>query len=81
MLAAGTLADSDTRQVHCIPQSVGSNGAIAWWISGENQKPRIPKPYDEGDSTAAEWADRHRSHAEADPEPFKLNPIFKKLRD
>ena len=76
LLAAGTLAASDTRQVHCIPQDVGSDGALAWWISGENQKARIPKPYDDANSTAAEWADRNRSHAVADPEPFKLDPIL-----
>ncbi|MDG0993970.1 MAG: hypothetical protein P8O22_04465 [Akkermansiaceae bacterium] len=76
LLAAGTLADSDTRQVHCIPQGVGSDGAMAWWISGENQKARIPQPYDESNSTAAEWADRNRSHAVADTEPFSLDPIL-----
>jgi hypothetical protein len=76
LLAAGTLAESDTRQVHVIPQNVDSGGAIAWWISGENQKARIPKPYDESNSTAAEWADRNRSHAVADPEPFGLDPVL-----
>jgi hypothetical protein len=76
LLAAGTLADADTRQVHAIPQSVGSDGALAWWISGENQKARIAKPYDEKNSTAAEWADRNHSHSVTDPEPFNLDPIL-----
>jgi hypothetical protein len=76
LLATGTLADTDTRQVHVIPQSVGQNGALAWWISGENQKARIGKPYDESSSTAAEWADRNRSHAVVDPEPFNLDPVL-----
>ncbi|MEJ6699498.1 MAG: hypothetical protein QNL01_00870 [Akkermansiaceae bacterium] len=76
LLAAGTLEESDTRQVHCIPQDVGSGGALAWWISGENQKARIAKPYDEKNSTAAEWADRNHSHSVTDPEPFNLDPIL-----
>ena len=76
LLAAGTLADADTRQVHAIPQIVGSDGALAWWISGENQKARIPKPNDEKNSTAAEWADSNRSHSVTDPEPFNLDPVL-----
>ncbi len=76
LLATGTLEDSDTRQVHCIPQDVGSDGALAWWISGENQKARIPKPYDEKNSSSAEWSDRNRSHAVTDPEPFGLDPVL-----
>ena len=76
LLADGTLTDADTRQVHIAPQDVGSNGAMAWWISGENQKARIPKPHDEQDSSIAEWSDRNRSHAVADTEPFSLDAIL-----
>jgi type II secretory pathway pseudopilin PulG len=76
LLAAGTLTGTDLRQVHCTPQKVGTNGAIAWWISGENQKARIPKPYDDNNLTLAQWADRNRNHAVADPEPFSLDPVL-----
>lgn len=74
LLADGTLAESDARQVHCIPQLVSSTGAMAWWISGENQKARISASYDD-DPSIAEWSDRNRSHAVADPEPFGLDQI------
>jgi hypothetical protein len=76
LLASGTLAESDTRQVHVVPQKIGLNGGMAWWISGDNQKARIPKPYDESDSTLADWSDRNRSHAEPDTEPFNLDRIL-----
>ncbi len=76
LLADGSLDDSDTRQVHLVPQKVGSNGSMAWWISGENQKARIAKPHDQNNPSIAEWVDRNRSHAVADTEPFSLDPIL-----
>jgi type II secretory pathway pseudopilin PulG len=76
LLAGGTLAATDFRQVHCKPQKVGTNGALAWWVSGENQKARSPKPFDENNPTTAQWADRNRNHSVADPEPFSLDPVL-----
>ena len=76
ILAEGTLADSDQRQVHLVPQEVGSGGAMAWWICGDNQKARIPQPYDESNTTIAGWSDRNRNHSVADPEPFDLDPVL-----
>ncbi len=76
LLAAGTLADSDLRQVHCFPQNIDSKGAIAWWISAENQKARIPRPQDRSGYTAAQWADLNRSHSAADPGLFGLDPVL-----
>ena len=76
LLAGGTLAATDLRQVHCKTLKVGPNGALAWWISGENQKARITKPYDGNNPTTAQWSDRNRSHAAADPEPFSLDPVL-----
>lgn len=76
LLAAGTLTDSDLRQVHLVPQMIHSKGAIAWWISGENQKAHIPKPQDQSRHSAAQWADLNRSHSVADPKPFDLEPVL-----
>ncbi len=76
LLDSGTLAEKDTRQVHVVPKRIGSRGAMAWWVSGENQKARIPQPYDETGSTLAERSDRNRSHQVADPEPFGLEIVF-----
>jgi hypothetical protein len=64
------------QEVHVIPTEVENSGAMAWWISGENQKARIPKPYDESNPSIADWADRNHSHAVSDPEPFGLDPIL-----
>jgi len=76
IVSTGSLADTDLRQVHLVPQKTVDNGAIAWWISGENQKALSPKPYDKPNPSIAGWADRNRSHAVADPEPFGMNRIL-----
>ena len=77
LVSSGSIALGDTRQVHVMPNKIGDDGAMAWWISGENQKARIPKPYDESvPPTSAEWSDRNRSHAVADTEPFSLDRIL-----
>ncbi|MCH7227108.1 hypothetical protein [Haloferula sp. A504] len=76
LLAEGTLASTDGRQVHLPPREVAADGAFAWWVSGENQKARLPRPYDESRSSTADWSDRIRSHAVADPRPFFLEPLL-----
>ncbi len=76
LLSEGTLAAADLRQVHVTPRMVADGGAFAWWISGENQKARLPRPHDEGATTSAGWADRNRSHAVVDPEPFGLESLL-----
>ncbi|MGB1131118.1 MAG: hypothetical protein ACPG4K_13790, partial [Haloferula sp.] len=76
LLAKGTLAKDDPRQVHLPPQTVSGDGSFAWWVSGENQKAHLPRPHDESDTSTGGWADRTRSHAVADPEPFNLELIL-----
>ena len=53
---------------------------MAWWVGGENQKVRLPKPYKPTTSSAArlraEWAKLANSHAVADPKPFGLDPLL-----
>lgn len=75
LLSHGSLGSSDTRQIHITPTPVSSTGNMAWWVSGENQKARLPKPLADSDD-ASEWAQRMQSHAVADPEPFGLDALL-----
>ncbi|MDE0837132.1 MAG: hypothetical protein OSA84_12350 [Akkermansiaceae bacterium] len=66
-------------QIHLAPTLVtgaGKAGGFAWWIGGENQKARLPKPYKPDNDTAGRWAAQAKSHAVADPEPFRLEPLL-----
>ncbi len=76
LVSSGSLGQDDDRQVHVEPIALSDKGKYAWWMSGENQKARIPKPYDGNTPTAAQWADQNRSHSVADPEPFNLDPVL-----
>jgi hypothetical protein len=76
MLSDGTLANGDDRQVHLDPRSVGA-GAYAWWVSGENQKARLPQPYrPQDEDSAAQWSLLAKSHAVADTKPFELDALL-----
>ena len=46
LVSSGSLATGDDRQVHVEPVAVNSTGKYGWWVSGENQKARLPKPFD-----------------------------------
>ena len=62
------------RAVHVVPRPVNGSGTYAWWVSGENQKAKLPIPYEPDDkNSAAQWSDMVRSHAVPDPEIFGLN--------
>jgi hypothetical protein len=76
LLADGTLESDDERQVHVEPVAVGDRGALAWWVSGENQKARLPHPYEPTEDSAARWSVIAKSHAVADPEPFGLESLL-----
>ena len=76
LVSTGSLADGDAREVHVVPRQVGDHSTMAWWVSGENQKARLPKPYADETPSIADWADRNRSHAIADPEPFHLDDVL-----
>ncbi|MFZ9937355.1 MAG: hypothetical protein ACO3JG_09905, partial [Luteolibacter sp.] len=75
LLSAGSLAQGDTRQIHAVPQPL-TNGSFAWWVSGENQKARLPQPYGPKEDSAAGWSAIARSHAVADPAPFGLDALL-----
>ncbi len=77
LLASGSLASDDIREVHVIPSVVNDAGAFAWWVSGENQKARIPRPYAPTESVdPAILTERNSSHAGADPSVFGLDSLL-----
>jgi hypothetical protein len=77
LLSDGTLAESDPREVHVVPAKVKNTGSFAWWANGENQKARLPNPYEpQDDTSAAQWSVVARSHAVADPKPFELDALL-----
>ena len=83
MVGTGTLGNQPGRenlQVHLTPTLVGTGmqqGALAWWIGGENQKARVPRPITpEPATSAARWAAQVKTYPVADPRPFRLDPIL-----
>lgn len=78
ILGAASLPTSDQRQVHLKPVSVEgkTQGSYAWWVSGENQKARLPAPYEPEQDNAARWSTLAKSHATADPEVFQLDSLL-----
>ena len=83
LLGDGTVGSGtgrDKLQIHLPPTQLPNprqNGALAWWIGGENQKARLPRPYKPSSDTAARWAVLAKSHAVADPLPFRLEAVLK----
>ncbi|MEO5916260.1 MAG: pilus assembly PilX N-terminal domain-containing protein [Luteolibacter sp.] len=72
--------DPDKRQIHLEPTRVtsgNSHGTYAWWISGENQKARLPRPYAPATDNPATWSVLAKSYAPADPVPFGLDKLLK----
>ena len=77
LVSAGSLEKNDNRQVHLPPVMMdGQSGALAWWVSGENQKARLPEPYKPKTDNAAGWSQLTGSHAVADPAVFGLDPLL-----
>jgi hypothetical protein len=78
--ALGAGSGRDKMQIHLTPTAVttthSQHGGIAWWIGGENQKARLPRPYQPTNDTAARWAVQAKSYPVADPEPFRLDPVI-----
>jgi hypothetical protein len=80
LISAGTLGNSANNAngaVYVKPQLTCDAGGYAWWISGENQKARLPIPYKPSDENAVgEWIKINGSHAVSDPEPFSLDNLI-----
>lgn len=71
--------DPDKKQIYLTPTTVTVNqrrGAFAWWISGENQKARVPRPYEPTSSDAASWSILAKTHSVADTAPFGLDSLL-----
>lgn len=76
LLADGSLAAGDDRQVHVEPIPVSEGGAYAWWVSGENQKSYLPVPHPARTDDEAGWSEMVQSHAVADPSIFGLDELL-----
>ena len=83
LVGTGALDNDAARtklQIHLTPTTVTTNsqqGGLAWWIGGENQKARVPRPYQpDPASSAARWAGQNKSYPVADPKPFRLEPVL-----
>ena len=78
LVAAGTLDEGDERRVYVEPMELGgrSPGGMAWWVSGENQKANLPRPYEPEDDGTAGWSTLARSHSEPDPEVFGMEELL-----
>jgi hypothetical protein len=91
LVGTGALGNAAARaklQIHLTPTTVASTtskqstthsqqGGLAWWIGGENQKARVPRPYQPDPATsAARWAAQNKSYPVADPKPFSLEPVL-----
>ncbi len=77
--SVGNGADRDKLQIHLTPTPTGSGnqkGAYAWWVSGENQKVRLPKPYEPSTDNSGRWAINAKSHSIADPEAFGMDDLL-----
>jgi hypothetical protein len=77
LISSGTLGTGSEGEVHVVPQPAHDSGTYAWWVSGENQKARLPVPYSpEDENPVAPWADIARSHTVPDPKPFGLETLL-----
>jgi hypothetical protein len=81
LLSSGSLRDDDARQVHVAPVYIdrgeSQRGAYAWWVSGENQKARLPVPHKPtDDNDVAGWSVLAKSHSVADPSALDLDVLL-----
>lgn len=79
LVGEGSVGARENLQVHLTPSPIsgaGGSGAYAWWIGGENQKARLPKPYEPATDTVAAWSSLAKSHSVADPETFRMEPLL-----
>jgi hypothetical protein len=77
--SVGIGAARENLQIHLAPTPVSTgkgNGTYAWWIGGENQKVRLPKPYRPANDTVAGWSVLAKSHSTADPKVFRMDTLL-----
>jgi hypothetical protein len=76
--------DPALHQIHLVPSKIEvskSFGSYAWWVGGENQKARLPKPYKPVSNDAAHWSINMKSNSVADTKPFRLDSLQKTPED
>ena len=74
----GSGGDRTKLQIHLTPTLIAGasqRGAFAWWVSGENQKARLPKPYEPSADNNGRWAINAKSHSVADPKSFGMEKL------
>jgi hypothetical protein len=75
----GSGAGRSELEIHLKPVEIEegiNDGAIAWWIGGENQKARLPKPYEPDSGSAARWSIMAKSHSVANPSVFRMDDLL-----
>lgn len=75
----GSGTEREKLQIHLTPTRVNltnQQGGFAWWVGGENQKARLPKPYKPSTDTMGRWAINAKSHAIADPKMFRMEDLL-----
>ncbi len=73
------IADAAQRQIYLTPTKITlakSSGSYAWWVCGENQKARLPRPYAPSTGDPATWSVLVKTHASVDPAPFGLDKLL-----
>ena len=71
--------DPTKRQVYLTPTQITVNkarGAFAWWVGGENQKARLPRPYAPATDNAATWSVLAKTHNIADTVSFGMDLLL-----
>ncbi|WP_367871431.1 hypothetical protein [Luteolibacter sp. Populi] len=77
-----TVGDGGGRQnlqIHLEPVLIKEgveHGGYAWWVSGENQKARLPRPYEPETDSPARWSVLAKSHSVADPSMFRMDDLL-----
>ena len=77
--SVGTGTGRDKLQINLTPTLTtngNEKGAYAWWVSGENQKVRLPKPYEPSADNNGRWAANAKSHSIADPKALGLEDLL-----
>jgi len=86
LVGANTIGSSggSDMQVHLEPVRIsdgGGDGGMAWWIGGENQKARLPKPFILEDNSPAQWSAIAKSHTVVNPDVFRMERLMKDATD
>ncbi|MGJ8634475.1 MAG: hypothetical protein ACSHX7_11210 [Luteolibacter sp.] len=71
LVGEGVFGSGSGKEVHVIPTDVGDDGAMAWWIQGENQKALMKESLSEPSDNAG-WSERLASNGRPDTEDIGI---------